>query len=161
MKEKILIAEDEKELAKAIKIILEYSGYEVTVTNNGLEALQKTEEDSFNCIILDIMMPVMNGIDSLKEMRENGVNTPIILLTAKSQIDDKVEGLDAGANDYLTKPFNKDELLARIRAQTRTIEEKKEKYKIGNILFNKENSEISNNTVTFRLNNKECEIMEI
>lgn len=161
MKEKILIAEDEKELAKAIKIILEYSGYEVTITNNGLEALQKTDEESFNCIILDIMMPVMNGIDSLKEMRENGVNTPIILLTAKSQIDDKVEGLDAGANDYLTKPFNKDELLARIRAQTRTIEEKKEKYKIGNILFNKENSEISNNTVTFRLNNKECEIMEI
>ena len=161
MKEKILIAEDEKELAKAIKIILEYSGYEVTITNNGLEALQKTDEESFNCIILDIMMPVMNGIDSLKEMRENGVNTPIILLTAKSQIDDKVEGLDAGANDYLTKPFNKDELLARIRAQTRTIEEKKEKYKIGNILFNKENSEISNNAVTFRLNNKECEIMEI
>lgn len=161
MKEKILIAEDEKELAKAIKIILEYNNYDVTVTYNGLEALQKTDEENFNCIILDIMMPVMNGIDSLKEMRENGVNTPIILLTAKSQIDDKVEGLDAGANDYLTKPFNKDELLARIRAQTRTIEEKKEKYKIGNILFNKENSEISNNTITFRLNNKECAIMEI
>lgn len=161
MKEKILIAEDEKELAKAIKIILEYSNYEVTVTNNGLEALQKTEEENFNCIILDIMMPVMNGLEALKEMRANGTNTPIILLTAKSQVDDKVEGLDAGANDYLTKPFNKDELLARIRAQTRTIEEKKEKYKIGNILFNKENSEISNNNVAFRLNNKECEIMEI
>ena len=161
MKEKILIAEDEKELAKAIKIILEYNNYEVTVTNNGAEALQKTDEDSFSCIILDIMMPVMNGIDALKEMRENGVNTPIILLTVKSQVDDKVEGLDAGANDYLTKPFNKDELLARIRAQTRVIEEKKEKYKIGNILFNKENSEISNNNVAFRLTNKECEIMEI
>lgn len=161
MKEKILIAEDEKELAKAIKIILEYNNYEVTVTNNGAEAIQKTDEDSFSCIILDIMMPVMNGIDALKEMRENGVNTPIILLTAKSQVDDKVEGLDAGANDYLTKPFNKDELLARIRAQTRVIDEKKEKYKIGNILFNKENSEISNNNVAFRLNNKECEIMEI
>ena len=127
MKEKILIAEDDKELAKAIKIILEYNNYEVTVTNNGLEALQKTDEENFNCIILDIMMPVMNGIDSLKEMRANGINTPIILLTAKAQIDDKVEGLDAGANDYLTKPFNKDELLARIRAQTRVIEEKKEK----------------------------------
>lgn len=161
MKEKILIAEDEKELAKAIKIILEYNNYEVTVTNNGLEALQKTEEENFNCIILDIMMPVMTGLEALKEMRANGTNTPIILLTAKSQVDDKVEGLDAGANDYLTKPFNKDELLARIRAQTRTIEEKKEKYKIGNILFNKENSEISNNNVAFRLNNKECEIMEI
>lgn len=161
MKEKILIAEDEKELAKAVKIILEYNNYEVTVTNNGQEALQKTEEENFNCIILDIMMPVMNGIDALKEMRANGVNTPIILLTAKAQVDDKVEGLDAGANDYLTKPFNKNELLARIRAQTRTIEEKKEKYKIGNILFNKENAEISNNNVVFRLNNKECEIMEM
>lgn len=161
MKEKILIAEDEKELAKAVKIILEYNGYEVTVTNNGAEALRKTEEDSFNCIILDIMMPVMNGIDSLKEMRANGINTPIILLTAKAQVDDKVEGLDSGANDYLTKPFNKDELLARIRAQTRTVEEKKEKYKIGNILFNKESSEISNNNISFKLNNKECEIMEM
>ena len=161
MKEKILIAEDEKELAKAIKIILEYNNYEVTVTNNGLEALQKTDEENFNCIILDIMMPVMNGIDSLKEMRANGINTPIILLTAKAQIDDKVEGLDAGANDYLTKPFNKDELLARIRAQTRVIEEKKEKYKIGNILFNKEIPEISNNNISFKLTNKECEIMEM
>lgn len=161
MKEKILIAEDEKELAKAIKIILEYNNYEVTVTNNGREALQKTEEENFNCIILDIMMPVMNGLEALKEMRENGTNTPIILLTAKSQVYDKIEGLDSGANDYLTKPFNKDELLARIRAQTRVIDEKKEKYKIGNILFNKENSEISNNNVTFRLNNKECEIMEM
>lgn len=161
MKEKILIAEDEKELAKAIKIILEYNNYEVTVTNNGLEALQKTDEENFNCIILDIMMPVMNGIDSLKEMRANGINTPIILLTAKAQIDDKVEGLDAGANDYLTKPFNKDELLARIRAQTRVIEEKKEKYKIGNILFDKEIPEISNNNISFKLTNKECEIMEM
>ena len=161
MKEKILIAEDEKELAKAIKIILEYNNYEVTVTNNGLEVLQKTDEENFNCIILDIMMPVMNGIDSLKEMRANGINTPIILLTAKAQIDDKVEGLDAGANDYLTKPFNKDELLARIRAQTRVIEEKKEKYKIGNILFNKEIPEISNNNISFKLTNKECEIMEM
>ena len=160
-KEKILIAEDEKQLAKAVKTILEYSNYEVTTVNNGLEAVKQTKEENYNCIILDIMMPVMNGIDALKEMRKNGITTPIILLTAKSQVEDKIEGLDAGANDYLTKPFNKDELLARIRAQTRVFGEKKEKYKVGNITFNKENSEISNNTVVFRLNNKECEIMEM
>lgn len=161
MKEKILVAEDEKELAKAVKIILEYSNYDVTIVYNGAEAIKKTQEENFDCIILDIMMPVMNGIDALKEMRENGVASPIILLTAKAQVDDKVEGLDAGANDYLTKPFNKDELLARIRAQTRTVQEKKEKFKIGNILFDKESSELSKDNVVFKLNNRECEIMEI
>ena len=129
-KEKILIAEDEKQLAKAVKTILEYSHYEVTVANNGLEAVKQTKEEHYNCIILDIMMPVMNGIDALKEMRKNGISTPIILLTAKSQVEDKIEGLDAGANDYLTKPFNKDELLARIRAQTRVFKEENEQYKV-------------------------------
>jgi DNA-binding response OmpR family regulator len=161
MKEKILIAEDEKELAKALKAILEYSNYNVSVVYNGKDALEKTKENNFDVIIMDIMMPIMDGITSLKEMRKDGINTPIILLTAKSQVDDKVEGLDAGANDYLTKPFNKKELLARIRALTRVEDEKKEKYSIGNIIFNKENSEISNNKAVFHLNNKECEIMEV
>lgn len=161
MKEKILIAEDEIDLAKAIRAILQFNNYEVEVANNGQEALNKTMEGTYNAIILDIMMPVMDGITALKEMRKNGVNTPIILLTAKSQVDDKVEGLDSGANDYLTKPFNKKELLARIRAVTRTNEMQKEKYKIGNILFDKENSRISNTVTEFNLNNKECEIMEM
>ena len=161
MKEKILIAEDEKELAKANGAILQFNNYDVDVTNNGQEALDRTKEVIYNAIILDIMMPVMDGITALKEMRKNGINTPIILLTAKSQVDDKVEGLDSGANDYLTKPFNKKELLARIRAVTRTSEMQKEKYKIGNILFDKENSRISNSISEFNLNNKECEIMEM
>lgn len=161
MKEKILIAEDEKELGRAIKAILQYSNYDVTVTTNGQEALNKTLNDSFDAIIMDIMMPVMDGITALKEMRKNGVNTPIILLTAKAQVDDKVEGLDSGANDYLTKPFNKKELLARIRAVTRTNNSNKEKFKVGNILFDKESSKISSETSEFNLNNKECEIMEM
>ena len=84
-----------------------------------------------------------------------------MLLTAKSQVDDKVEGLDAGANDYLTKPFNRKEFLARIRALTRVQNEQKEKYSIGNIIFNKQNEEISNNKAVFHLNEKECEIMEM
>jgi DNA-binding response OmpR family regulator len=161
MKEKILIVEDEKELAKALKAILEHSNYTVSVVYNGKDALEKTQDDKFDVIIMDIMMPVMDGVTALKEMRKAGINTPIILLTAKSQVDDKVEGLDAGANDYLTKPFNKKELLARIRVLTRAEDEKKEKYSIGNIVFNKENSEISNDKAVFHLNNKESEIMEV
>ena len=125
MKEKILISEDEQELAKAVKTILSFSGYEVEVAYNGEEAINKVKKNVFDVIIMDIMMPIKDGIEALKEMREMGVHTPVILLTAKSQIDDKVEGLDAGANDYLTKPFDKKELLARIRAMIRTNNEKK------------------------------------
>ena len=106
-------------------------------------------------------MPIMDGLEAVREMRESGVKTPIIMLTAKSTVDDKVEGLDNGANDYLTKPFDKKELLARIRAQVRSDKEKKEKFVVGNILFSKENSEISSDKASFRLNPKECEIMEM
>ena len=161
MKEKILLAEDEKDLSKAVKAILEYNGYSVSVVHNGRDAVEQTKQDSFDAIIMDIMMPVMDGIEALKEIRKSGVNTPTMLLTAKSQIDDKVEGLDAGANDYLTKPFNRKELLARIRAMTRVQNEQKEKYNIGNIVFNKQNAEISNNKAVLHLNEKECEIMEM
>ncbi len=161
MKEKILMAEDEKELNRALKTILEFSGYEVKSTFNGKEAVDATKEDNFDVIILDVMMPVMDGLEALKEMRESGVNTPIIMLTAKSTVDDKVEGLDNGADDYITKPFDKKELLARIRVQIRSNQEKKEKFFVGNITFNKEDSEISSSKASFRLNPKECEIMEM
>lgn len=163
MKEKlkILLADDEKELSRAIGAILKYSNYEVDIVYNGKEAVNKVQENIYDLIILDVMMPVMDGIQALKEMRKNNIKTPIMLLTAKAQIDDKVEGLDSGANDYLTKPFDKKELLARIRALTREQEENKEKYKIGNITFNKETSEISNQNTSLHLNNKECELMEI
>ena len=162
MKEKlkILLADDEKELSRAIATILKYSNYEVDIVFNGKEAIDKVKENIYDLIILDVMMPVMDGIQALKEMRKDNIKTPIMLLTAKAQIDDKVEGLDSGANDYLTKPFDKKELLARIRALTREQEENKEKYKIGNVTFDKETSEISNKNTSLHLNNKECEIME-
>lgn len=155
------MAEDEAELAKALKTILEYSDYDVTNVYNGKDALEKTQQENFDLIILDVMMPVMDGIEALKKMRSSGVNTPVMLLTAKSQIEDKVDGLDAGANDYLTKPFNRKELLARVRALLRINEEKKEQFSIGNIIFNKENSELSNEKTNLHLNHKECEIMEM
>lgn len=160
MKEKILVADDEKDLAKAIGTILQMSNYDVKVVNNGKDAFEEIKNGVFDVIILDVMMPEMDGIEVVKETRKINIDTPIILLTAKAQIDDKVEGLDSGANDYLTKPFNKEELLARIRVLTRKTEESKEKYSIGNIVFNKENSEISSKKASLHLNNKECEVME-
>ena len=115
MKLKILLADDVEELAKAVGTILQYNNYEVDIVSNGKEALDKVKANVYDCIILDVMMPIMNGIEALKHMRKLNVKTPVILLTAKSLVDDKVEGLDSGANDYLTKPFEKKELLARIR----------------------------------------------
>ena len=161
MKNKILLAEDEKDLSKAVKAILTFSGYDTDVAYNGQEALNSVKENNYDVIVMDIMMPIMDGIEAVTEMRKIGINTPVILLTAKSQIDDKVEGLDAGANDYLTKPFDKKELLARIRALIRVNNEQKQKYNIGNIIFNKETSELSNNKASFHLNSKECGILEL
>ena len=157
---KILLADDEKDLSKAVGTILTYSNYDVDIVSNGKEALEKINNTIYDLIILDIMMPVMDGIQALKEIRKNNIKTPVILLTAKSQVDDKVEGLDSGANDYLTKPFDKKELLARIRALTRIKEENEEKYEIGNIVFDKETSALSSDKASLHLNNKECEIME-
>ena len=158
---KILLADDVNELAEAVGAILEYNNYEVDIVNNGKEALDKVETNIYDCIILDVMMPIMDGFEVVKQIRKLNIKTPIILLTAKSLVDDKVEGLDSGANDYLTKPFEKKELLARIRALTRQKEEHKEKYEIGNIIFNKENSQLSKDKVSLNLNQQECDIMEI
>ncbi len=159
---KILLVEDEKELARAESKILEFNKYEVKVANNGQEALDMQKEDNFDVVILDIMMPVMDGMTCLRQMRKTGINTPVILLTAKAQIDDKVEGLDAGANDYLVKPFNMKELLARIRVLTRASEDKNHIFAVGNIVFDKEKSELSNNKeMIFKLSDKESGIMEM
>lgn len=160
MKLKILLADDVKELANAVGAILEYNNYEVDIVENGKEAVDRVKNNIYDCIILDVMMPVMNGVEAVKQIRKLNVKTPIILLTAKHLVDDKVAGLDSGANDYLTKPFEKKELLARIRALTRVKEEQEEKYKIGNLIFNKESSQLSRDKISLNLNNKECDIME-
>ena len=160
MKLKILLADDVQELAKAVGAILEYNDYEVDIVENGKEALDKVNKNVYDCIILDVMMPVMDGFETVKQMRKLNIKTPIILLTAKTLVDDKVEGLDSGANYYLTKPFEKKELLATIRALTRVKEENEEKYEIGNLVFNKENSQLSRDKISLNLNSKECDIME-
>ncbi len=116
---RILLAEDEMALSKALVTILERNNYSVDPVYDGQAALAYAESGNYDGMALDIMMPKMDGITVLTKLRNQGNRVPILLLTAKSEIDDKVQGLDAGANDYLTKPFHVQELLARIRAMTR------------------------------------------
>lgn len=159
--EKILLAEDEEDLSRAISTILKFNKYDVTQVYNGLDAVNELKENVYDCIVMDIMMPVMDGIEALKTLRKSGNYTPIIFLTAKSETDDKATGLDLGANDYLTKPFNNKELLARIRALIRNSTERKEKITFGSILFDKGKNEITKDNISLKLNNKESELMEM
>lgn len=159
---RLLLAEDEKSLSKAVKFLLEKNNYSVDAVYNGEDALDYLESGNYDGAILDIMMPKMDGITVLKKIRERGSLIPILMLTAKSEIDDKVLGLDSGANDYLTKPFNTKELLARIRAMTRvqTVQTDSQ-LQFGNITLNRATFEISSPTGNFRLANKEFQMMEI
>ena len=116
---RLLLAEDELALSKALTAILERNNYSVDAAYDGQEALEYLEADNYDGVILDIMMPKVDGITVLKEIRKRGNLIPVLLLTAKSEVDDKVLGLDSGANDYLTKPFHFEELEARIRSLTR------------------------------------------
>lgn len=116
---RLLLAEDEPELSKALVTVLKHNNYSVDAVFDGQDALDYLIAGNYDGAILDIMMPKMDGITVLKKVRASGSSIPILLLTAKSEIDDRVEGLDSGADDYLTKPFSMKELLARIRAMTR------------------------------------------
>lgn len=159
---RLLLAEDEPALSKALTAILERNNYSVDTAFDGQEALDFLESDNYDGVILDIMMPKVDGIEVLKRIREKGSTIPVLLLTAKSEIDDKVAGLDAGANDYLTKPFNSRELLARIRAMTRVLSvQTSSRLQFGNITLNQATYELSSVVGTYRLANKEFQMMEI
>ena len=117
---RLLLAEDEEDLSRALVAVLKHNNYSVDAVYYGAEALDYIENsDNYDGVILDIMMPKMDGITVLKTIRSHGNSVPVLMLTAKAEIDDRVEGLDSGADDYLTKPFSMKELLARIRAMTR------------------------------------------
>lgn len=159
---RILFAEDEKALSKAITAILERNHYSVDAVFDGQEVLDYLEGDNYDCVILDIMMPKVDGITVLKEIRKKGNLIPVLLLTAKSEVDDKVLGLDAGANDYLTKPFHSRELLARIRAITRTqMVQADSRLQFGNVTLDRATFELSTPTGSFQLANKEFQMMEL
>lgn len=156
---KLLLVEDEKELSKAVKKVLEINKYDVEVAYDGLEALELIEYGIYDAIILDIMMPKVDGITVVKKMRQDKDNTPVLILTAKAEIDDRVLGLDAGADDYLTKPFAMKELLARIRSITRRKGEVVESYKLGNMELDSETFELCAAS-RVRLTSKEYRLME-
>ncbi|ADK68320.1 two component transcriptional regulator, winged helix family [Olsenella uli DSM 7084] len=117
---RLLLADDERELSQALVAILRHAGYEVDASPDGEDALYKLNVNGYDLVILDIMMPKVDGLTVLRTLREEGHEVPVLLLTARAEIDDRVCGLDAGANDYLVKPFAAKELLARIRVLTRT-----------------------------------------
>ena len=158
---RILLAENEVSLAKAIVKILESNHYAADAVHNGMDALSYLETGAYDLAILDVMMPKMDGITVLKKIRDQGNHIPVILLTAKSEIDDKVLGLDSGANDYITKPFNAKELLARIRVLTRGKNQIDTKLQFGNITLDRASFTLSSPTGSYRLANKEYQMMEL
>ena len=159
---RILLEEDERSLSRAITVLLEKNNYAVDAVFDGVEALNYAAAGNYDALILDIMMPRMDGITALKKLREAGNPIPVLILTAKAEVEDKVLGLDSGANDYLTKPFATAELLARIRAMTRSAGSSEGNLlKFGNICLNTATFELSGPAGSFHLANKEYQIMEL
>ncbi len=159
---RLLLAEDEHELSNALCAVLKHNNYSVDAVYDGADAYAYGRMGDYDGIILDLMMPKMNGIEVLKKLREEGIASPVLILTAKSETDDKITGLDAGADDYLTKPFSMGELLARIRAMTRRKTEfAPNLLEAGNIRLSRETFELEGPGGKLRLSSKEFQLMEM
>ena len=159
---RILVSEDEVEIAKALKVLLERNKFSVDVVHDGLSACDYIAGCTYDVIVLDIMLPGMDGLQVLDKIRQDGVSTPVLLLTAKSQVEDRVMGLNAGADDYLTKPFASAELIARVKALAR----RSDTYApvvltVGRTSLNCNSFELSCGGDPVRLNNKEYQLMEL
>ena len=157
---KILLAEDEAQLNRVLTVAMQKSGYDVDSVFNGQEAVDAVKKHPYDVIIMDIMMPVKNGLDAVKEIRATGDKTYIMMLTAKSEIDDKVTGLDGGADDYLTKPFSLKELLARLRSKERRSEDynRTQELNYDNLKLDLNSQELSSNN-SIRLSKQETGLM--
>ena len=160
---KVLIVEDEKDLACVLSEMLKQEGYIVNKVHNGIDGLDYALTNTYDVIILDIMLPQMNGIEVLKEIRKNGINSSVLLLTAKSEVEDKINGLDHGADDYLTKPFVTKEFLARVRALSRRNNKQYlgNQLTFGDILVDKHKHELIKDTQKIKLSQKEYSILEM
>lgn len=159
---KLLYAEDEKSMAEAVTDILKYHNYTVDTVYNGRDAYDYAAAESYDGIILDIMMPELSGIEVLERLRRAGNKTPILLLTAKAEVEDRIMGLDAGADDYLPKPFSMKELLARVRAMLRRREAfTPDVLSVGSISLNRQSYELSGNGQSFSLPKLEYQVMEL
>lgn len=159
---KILIVEDERDLMNALGAILEQNQYTVDKAYNGIDGEDFAKTGLYDAIILDIMLPGRDGLRVLRNLREEGISTPVLLLTARSEVEDKIKGLDTGADDYLTKPFNTGELMARIRALTR----RKDEYTgdvltIGTTELDKNTHELTCGAASVKLSLKEYQILEL
>ncbi len=159
---KILIVEDEKGLAEALGEILRREGYSAELAFDGKSGLEKVMTGKYDCMILDIMLPLMNGLDVLSYIRVKEMDIPVLLLTAKSEVEDKINGLDCGADDYLTKPFETGELLARIRAIARRINQVPDiNPKFGDITLELRKFELICGSNTVVLGRREFRMMEL
>lgn len=158
---RLLLAEDEKDMADVLLAIFKHQGFEADWAENGAIAVDLAQKKNYDCMIFDIMMPVKDGITALKELREAGDVTPVIMLTAKSEVDDRITGLDSGADDYLTKPFAIGELLARIRSLTRRNKDFTPTIiSAGSTSLDTEEQELSAHN-SIRLSGKETKLMKL
>jgi len=159
---KLLLAEDDKNISKAVTALLSKNSYTVDAVFDGESALDSMEYGDYDGVILDIMMPKKDGITVLKEARARGINVPVLMLTAKTEIDDRIDGLDAGADDYLTKPFDGGELLARIRAMLRRKGEfTSDTLKFSNMELDRSSYELKADKGSVKLNGKAYQLMEM
>ena len=160
---KVLMAEDDPSVRKAVQRVLELEKYDVTAVNDGRQALDTLDQRKFDLIVLDVMMPFADGLTVCKEARHRGITTPILLLTARHEVGDRVAGLDAGADDYLVKPFEVDELLARCRALLRRSgsTEKSTLLRVGDLTLNPQTREVRRGTREIQLTKTEFDLLEL
>ena len=152
---RVLIADDEREMTQALEAILKHEHYSVDIVYDGQAALDYGLAETYDCLVLDIMMPKLNGLQVLEQLRENNISTPILLLTAKGQVEDRIEGLNCGADDYLPKPFDVGEFIARVRALTRRNGVfTSHILTVGNISLNRSTFELARDEMAVRLGNK-------
>lgn len=159
---RILIAEDEVEIAKALKLLLEENKFTVDIVHNGKDAWSYIRQIEYNVIVLDIMMPGLDGLEVLARIRAHRMATPVLLLTAKAEVEDRVNGLNAGADDYLSKPFATSELIARVKALSRrSMNYTDSVLTVGNVSLDCNSYELAVKNCRVRLNNKEYQMMEL
>lgn len=159
---KLLIAEDEKALSDALVMILRHYGFEVQPAYNGQEALDYALRESYDLFIFDIMMPKMDGLEVLTEIRRRNILTPVLMLTAKAQVEDKVKGLELGADDYLAKPFPTEELVARVRALTRrNTQYSPDCLDLGGVTLDRRDHTLRSEFATLHLSENEFVVLEL
>ncbi|KXH83824.1 response regulator transcription factor [Sporosarcina sp. HYO08] len=164
MKNRILIIEDEENIARVLQLELEFEGYETAVAHTGPDGLILYREQSWDLVLLDLMLPGVNGFDVLRRVRATEANTPVILLTAKGEVEDKVTGLDLGANDYVTKPFVIEELLARIRTALRfsapaAVKADPDLHEFAGLSMNEKTRKVSRDGMTVELTPREYDLL--